>query len=95
MKLTAEEIAEITGLTPGTVREYARRMGLGKKEGRRKYYTKAEAKQIESGELPKAAPKKPAPTNKATAPNVALAQKKSKAPAKKVGTKTKSVKKSR
>ena len=65
MKLTAEEIAEITGLTPGTVREYARRMGLGKREGNRKYYTKAEAKQIESGELPKPTSKKSASANKA------------------------------
>lgn len=53
MKLTVEDVAQLTGLAPGTVREYARRMGVGKIEGRRKYFTKAEAKQIESGELPK------------------------------------------
>lgn len=58
MKLTIEDVAEMTGFTPGTVREYARRMGLGKKEGRRKYLTKAEVKQIESGELPKPTTKK-------------------------------------
>lgn len=58
MKLTIEDVAEMTGFTPGTVREYARRMGLGKKEGRRKYLTKADVKQIETGELPKPTSKK-------------------------------------
>lgn len=49
MKLTIEEVAQLTGLAPRTVGAYARRLGLGSKEGRRKYFTKAEAKQIGSG----------------------------------------------
>ena len=53
MKLTVEDVVQLTGLTAGTVREYARRMKVGTIEGRRKVFTKAEAKQIQTGELPK------------------------------------------
>lgn len=64
MKLTIEDVAEMTGLTPATVREYARRMGVGRREGRRKYFTKSEARQIDSGELPKQTPKKTTSRNR-------------------------------
>ena len=59
MKLTVEDVAQLTGFTAGTVREYARRMGLGTIEGRKKVFTKAEAKELQFGELPKPATKKP------------------------------------
>ena len=65
MKLTVEDVAQLTGLTAGTVREYARRMKLGTIEGRKKVFTKAEAKELQFGELPKPS-KKPATKNPAT-----------------------------
>ena len=54
MKLTVEDVAKLTGFTAGTVREYARRMRLGTIEGRKKFFTKAEVKQLQTGKLPKA-----------------------------------------
>ena len=57
--MTVEDVAQLTGLTAGTVREYARRMKLGTIEGRKKVFTKAEAKELQFGELPKPAKKKP------------------------------------
>jgi hypothetical protein len=46
MKLTVEDIARMTGLEEGTIRTRAWKMKLGKREGRRLYFSKAEAKII-------------------------------------------------
>ena len=52
MKLTVKDVARITGLSIGTVRSYAWRLKLGKREGRSKVFTLEEAKLIDTGKLP-------------------------------------------
>lgn len=52
MKLTVKDVAQSTGLSIGTVRSYAWRLKLGKREGRYKVFTLREAKLIDTGKLP-------------------------------------------
>jgi hypothetical protein len=52
MKLAVKDVARITGLSVATVRSYASRMKLGKREGRYKVFSMKEAKLIDSGKLP-------------------------------------------
>ncbi len=53
MKLSVQDVAKKTGLSISTVRQYAWRMKIGKKEGTKKFFTLDEAKKIGSGSAPK------------------------------------------
>jgi hypothetical protein len=46
MKLTVEDVSQMTGLSKHTVLQYAWEKKLGKKEGRQKFFTLAEAKKL-------------------------------------------------
>ena len=46
MRLSVVAVSKMTGFTESTVRQYAWKMKLGKKEGRQKFFTIAEAKKL-------------------------------------------------
>jgi hypothetical protein len=59
MKYTTDQVAQTCGLAPSTVQQYAWKLGLGIKVGRRKMYSKADAHKILKSPIPetKAKPK--------------------------------------
>lgn len=48
MKLSVKDVAELTGLSVSTVRQYSWRLKIGTKEGTKKFFTREEAKKIRS-----------------------------------------------
>lgn len=49
MKLTAEQVAEMTKLSVGTVRVYASRQKLGTREGNKRFFSKDDVKKLTKG----------------------------------------------
>ena len=63
MKLTVEQVAKMTKLSVPTLRVYASRQKLGKKEGNKRYFSQDDVKKLLKGAS--AAPSKKAPAKKA------------------------------
>ncbi len=63
MKLTVEQVAKLTKLSVPTLRVYASRQKLGKKEGNKRYFSQDDVKKLLKGAS--AAPSKKAPAKKA------------------------------
>jgi Helix-turn-helix domain len=72
MKLTIEQVAKLTKLSVPTLRVYASRQKLGKKEGNKRYFTQDDVKKLLKGSPAPASKKKaskkakPAAAKKAT-----------------------------
>lgn len=71
MKLSVEQVAKLTKLSVPTLRVYASRRKLGKKEGNKRYFTQDDVKKLLKGSTSPAAKKKPAKKAKTAAPKQA------------------------
>jgi DNA-binding transcriptional MerR regulator len=91
MKLTVEQVSKLTKLSVPTLRVYASRQKLGKKEGNKRYFSQDDVKKLLKGSSAPAAKKAPAKKTKPVAakkPARKPAQKTVKKPAKKPAKRT-------
>ncbi len=80
MKLTVEQVAKLTKLSVPTLRVYASRQKLGKKEGNKRYFSQDDVKKLLKGAS--SAPAKKAPAKSAKKAAKKVASKPAKAPRK-------------